>query len=41
MMNINIVGTRGKAVNCSRMKYLHLIMSNYIEFERVFLMHAI
>lgn len=33
MMNINIVGTRGKAVNCSRMKYLHLIMSNYIEFE--------
>lgn len=33
MMNINIVGTRGKAVNCSRMKYLHLIMWNYIEFE--------
>lgn len=33
MMNINTVGTRGKAVNCSRMKYLHLIMSNYIEFE--------
>lgn len=33
MMNINIVGTRGKGANCSRMKYLHLIMQNYIEFE--------
>lgn len=33
MLNINIVGTRGTAVNCSGMKYLHLIMSNYIEFE--------
>lgn len=41
MMNINIVGITSKAVNCSRMKDIELIMSNYIEFEKVFLMHAI